>query len=43
MLRILEEMSAGRQESLGELRADLAQLTKAVRTLGRDRSGSGRM
>ncbi len=39
MLRILEEMSAGRQESLGELRTDLAQLTKAVRDLGRDRAG----
>ena len=39
MLRILEEMSAGRQESLGELRADLGQLTKAVRDLARDRSG----
>jgi hypothetical protein len=42
MLRILEEMSAGRQESLGELRADIAQLTKAVRTLGRDRLSGGR-
>lgn len=39
MLRILEEMSAGRQESLGEIRADLAQLTKAIRTLARDRAG----
>ncbi|NNL17950.1 MAG: biopolymer transporter ExbB [Boseongicola sp.] len=39
MLRILEEMSAGRQESLGELRSDLGQLTKAVRDLARDRSG----
>jgi hypothetical protein len=38
MLRILEEMSAGRQESLGELRADLAELTKAVRILARDRA-----
>lgn len=38
MLRILEEMSAGRQESLGELRADLSELTKAVRTLARDRA-----
>jgi hypothetical protein len=37
MLRILEEMSAGRQESLGEIRADLAQLTKAIRSLSRDR------
>ncbi|MBT8413814.1 MAG: biopolymer transporter ExbB [Boseongicola sp.] len=39
MLRILEEMSAGRQESLTELRSDLGQLTKAVRDLARDRSG----
>ena len=39
MLRILEEMSAGRQESLSELRSDLGQLTKAVRDLARDRSG----
>lgn len=31
LLRILEEMSAGRQESLGDLRADLAALTKAIR------------
>ncbi len=31
LLRILEEMSAGRQESLAELRADLAALTKAIR------------
>ncbi|MDJ1017211.1 MAG: biopolymer transporter ExbB [Paracoccaceae bacterium] len=41
MLRILEEMSAGRQEAIGELRADLAQLTKAVRMMARDRAGSG--
>lgn len=39
MLRILEEMSAGRQETLGELRGDFSQLTKAVRDLARDRSG----
>jgi hypothetical protein len=31
VLRILEEMSAGRQETLGDLRADLAALTKAIR------------
>ena len=36
LLRILEEMAAGRQESLAELRADLAVLTKAVRLLTRD-------
>ena len=34
LLRILEEMAAGRQESQAELRADLAALTKAVRQLG---------
>jgi hypothetical protein len=39
MLRILEEISAGRQEAIGELRADLSQLTKAVRMLARDRAG----
>lgn len=35
LLRILEEMSAGRQESLADLRADLASLTRAIRQLGR--------
>lgn len=39
MLRILEEISAGRQESIGELRADIAQLTTAIRTMGRSRDG----
>lgn len=34
MLRLLEEVAAGRQEALGDLRADLAQLTRAVRSLG---------
>ncbi|OIP83367.1 MAG: biopolymer transporter ExbB [Rhodobacterales bacterium CG2_30_65_12] len=34
LLRILEEMSAGRQESLSDLRADIAHLTKAIRQLG---------
>ena len=38
MLRILEEISAGRQESMGELRADIAQLTQAIRSLGRSRN-----
>ncbi len=38
MLRILEEISAGRQESTGELRADIAQLTNAIRAIGRTRS-----
>ncbi len=31
LLRILEEMSAGRQETTTDLRVDLAALTKAVR------------
>jgi hypothetical protein len=35
LLRILEEMSAGRQESLNDLRADLAALTRAIRQLNR--------
>jgi len=38
LLRILEEMSAGRQESLSELRGDVAALTRAIRQLG---SGQG--
>lgn len=42
MLRILEEISAGREESLSDIRSDIAQLTKAVRLIGRDRvSGDG--
>jgi hypothetical protein len=35
LLRILEELSAGRQESMADLRADLAGLTQAVRQLNR--------
>ena len=34
LLRILEEMSAGRQESIGDLRSDLANLTNALRNRG---------
>lgn len=34
LLRILEEISAGRQESIAELRADLAALTHALRGQG---------
>ncbi len=42
MLRILEEISAGRQESMGEIRADLANLNNSIRILGRSRhSGDG--
>ena len=33
MLRILEEITTGRQESIAELRGDLVNLTKAVRQL----------
>ena len=36
MLRILEEMSAGRQETVADLRSDIAGLTRAIR------SGQGR-
>ena len=35
LLRILEEMSAGRQETLTDLKTDIAQLTAAIRQLGR--------
>lgn len=35
LLRILEEISAGRQESISDLRTDMAALTAAVRQLGR--------
>lgn len=35
MLKLLEEVAAGRQESMGDLRGDLAELTRAVRALGR--------
>ncbi len=35
LLRILEEISAGRQESVADLRADIAALTAAIRQLSR--------
>jgi hypothetical protein len=35
LLRILEEMSAGRQDTVAELRADLARLAKILRQQGR--------
>ena len=35
MLRLLEEVSAGRQESIADLRADLGALTQAIRQLSR--------
>ncbi|AJE48371.1 hypothetical protein [Celeribacter indicus] len=34
LLRILEELSAGRQESVSELRAEIAMLTRTLRDLG---------
>jgi hypothetical protein len=35
LLRILEEMAAGRQETLSDLKSDIGQLTSAIRQLGR--------
>lgn len=34
LLRILEELSVGRQESMGDLRADIANLANAIRNRG---------
>ena len=41
LLRILEEISAGRQESITDLRGDLAALTTAIRQLSRGAAGRG--
>jgi len=41
MLRILEEISAGQQESIADLRADLMALTGAIRQLSRGAVGRG--
>jgi hypothetical protein len=41
LLRILEEMSAGRQETLADLKTDIAALTAAIRQLGRGPAGRG--
>jgi len=41
LLRILEEISAGRQESITDLRGDLAALTMAIRQLSRGAAGRG--
>lgn len=41
MLRILEEISAGRQESMTELRTDLAALTRVLQQTRRGDSGLG--
>ena len=40
LLRILEEMSAGRQETISDLRADIAGLSRAFKQ-GRGRPGGG--
>ena len=41
LLRILEEISAGRQESLADLRGDISALTASVRQLARGAVGRG--
>jgi hypothetical protein len=41
LLRILEEISAGRQESISDLRTDLAALTTAIRQLARGPQARG--
>ncbi|MGB8814906.1 MAG: biopolymer transporter ExbB, partial [Paracoccaceae bacterium] len=41
LLRILEEISAGRQESVSDLRNDIAALTGAIRQLSRGAVGRG--
>jgi hypothetical protein len=40
LLKLLEEMSSGRQESMSQMHADLAQITQAVRQLTRERRPS---
>ncbi len=39
LLRVLEEISAGRQESMTELRTDLAALTRVISLAGRNAGG----
>ena len=41
LLRILEEISAGRQESIADLRSDLTSLTASIRQLSRGAVGRG--
>jgi hypothetical protein len=41
LLRILEEMSAGRQETIADLKGDIAALTQAIRQLSRTNSARG--
>ena len=42
LLRILEEMAAGREETVTDLRSDIAHLTTAVRQMGRSGGPPGR-
>ncbi|PPB79896.1 hypothetical protein LV82_02453 [Albidovulum inexpectatum] len=39
LLRLLEELAAGRQEAMADLRGDIAELTRAVRMLVRAETG----
>ena len=39
MLKLLEEVAAGRQDSMADLRGDLAELIRAVRAIGRADTG----
>jgi len=41
LLRILEEMSSGRQESLADLRTDLSALTKSIKSMAREPANAG--
>ncbi|WP_309665732.1 biopolymer transporter ExbB [Tabrizicola sp.] len=41
LLRILEEMSAGRQETMADLKGDIAALTQAIRQLSRTNTARG--
>lgn len=41
LLRILEELTAGRQESTADIRADLSAMTAAIRQLSRGNPGRG--
>ena len=41
MLRILEEISAGRQESMAELRTDISALSRVLAQMGRQQRGRG--
>jgi hypothetical protein len=41
LLKITEEMAAGRQETLADLRGDIAALTAAIRQLSRGTVGRG--